>query len=427
LYGSGQPLYRVPATGGEPVALTALDQTRHETEHAFPEFLPDGRHFLFLVRRRGLSPQVVAATLDTPGTRAVIVDDATHASVVGSQVVYARAGVLYAQPFDERTLAAQGQPIALAENLATTALTQGAFSAGGERVIAFENARRESAAVSQFTWYGRTGKRLGTVGEPAPYNPNFTITRDGRRFALLQDGDVWVLDAALGTRLRVTTDPALDNDPVLSPDGLQVMFDSLRRGTFDVFVKAIGAPGPESLVIGSDQQEFIEEWSPDGRHAILVQNNDLVALSLEDRTMVRLTNDNAHQDEPRFSPDGKWLAYSSDESGVAEIYIMGFPAAGIRRLVSPAGGVQPRWSGDGRELYYLTLDGTMMSVGIDPNTASPLGAAKPLFKTGLIFIRDIWDQYDVTNDGRFVVLEPVSAPEPGAITLLLNWRSDSEK
>ncbi len=181
------------------------------------------------------------------------------------------------------------------------------------------------------------------------------------------------------------------------------MFDSLRRGTFDVFVKTIGAPAPESLVVGSDQQEFIEEWSPDGRYAILVQDNDLVALSLEDRTLVRLTNDSAHQDEPELSPAGKWLAYSSDESGSAEIYIMRFPSGGIRQLVSSAGGVQPRWSADGRELYYLTLDGTIMSVRIDSNTGSPISE----------------------NDGRFVVLEPVSAPEPGAITVLLNWRTSA--
>jgi Tol biopolymer transport system component len=426
-YGSARPLFRVPATGGQPIPFTSLDSARDETEHAFPEFLPDGRHFLFLVRRKGLAPEIVAASLDDPGMRKPVLDKATRAIVVGAHIVYARRGVLYTQPFDTKTIAVSGEAVALASDVASTALSDGIFAAS-ERGLAFENRRNESAPLSQFTWFDRAGRKLGTLGTAAEYVPNFSITRDGRRLAFLRAGDVWAFDAQLDTQLRITTDPALDNDPIWSPDGSRIMFDSPRGGTWDVFVKTVGSTAPESVVLATDRSEFVEEWSPDGRYAVLVLNSDLVALSLADGHQIPITQDDAHQDEPHFSPDGKRLAYSSNESGVPEIYVTAFPPTGVRRLVSTGIGVQPRWSADGRELYYLTLDGAIMSVRLDSKTSSPIAAARPLFQTKLTVITDIWDQYDVTNDGRFLVLEPVGPPNAGAITVIANWAvSDTQR
>jgi serine/threonine-protein kinase len=426
LYGSKYPLFRVPATGGQAVALTTLDAAKQETEHAFPEFLPDGTLFLFLVRRGGAAATVVAGSLNDPAMRKPILDNDMRVSVAGNSIVYPRGGgssggdVLYAQSFDHRTLAVTGQPLAIATDIAGTTVIR-SVSAAGDRALVFEN--RKAAEVTQFTWYDRRGKKLGTAGEPASYDPSFSMTRDGRRFAFIRDGDVWAFDVTHRTQVRLTTDPALDNDPVWSPDGSKVMFDSPRRGTFDVFVKTVGSAGPETVVLATDHPEFVEEWSPDGRYVVLVQHpeNDLIALSLADRQTIRITQDTFRQDEPRFSPNGKWLAYSSDESGSPEIYVTAFPPMGTRHLVSAGTGVQPRWAADGRELYYLVPDGTIMSAHIDPSTAMPTSSAKPLFKTKLSFVTDIWDQYDVTNDGRFIVLEPIGPPEPGGITVITNW------
>ena len=286
----------------------------------------------------------------------------------------------------------------------------------------------------QLTWRDRSGRKLGTVGEPGTVNFP-ALSRDGSRLAFRRvdptgNYDIWIAELSRSIITRFTFDMSIDSFPAWSPDGSWLAFSSNTAGIFTVKRKAAsGAGEPEALADGS----YLSEWSPDGRHLLLYEVSqtgfDVSVLPLTgERKRKTLVGSKFNETHPRLSSDGRWLAYVSDESGTHEVYVQPFdpdrPVSG-RWQVSTSGGGEPRWRGDGGELYYLSLDGKMMAVAVQAR-GGHFEAATPrqLFETPAESSSNIiWD-YDVTRDGqRFIVAEPVAGGQTRPLAVLLNWQA----
>jgi Tol biopolymer transport system component len=261
---------------------------------------------------------------------------------------------------------------------------------------------------------------------------SFDLSPDERQIAVGLTDDIWLLDVARGVLSRFTSDPGTEGDPIWSPDGRRLVFASSRNGPQNLFEKALSG-GTETLLMASDQPTYPEDWSRDGRFIVYVSpmgGRGIWILPLSnDRKPFVFLEDPFMKDEPHFSPDGRWLAYYSNESGQAEVYVQPFPGPGERVRASTDGGSQPRWRKDGSELFYLALDGRLMAVAIKDGSAMELGVPKVLFQTPITAITRSVDQYAVTADGqRFVVLAPVGGGAPQSpITVALNWTAGLEK
>ena len=444
------PLVRVPATGGAPVAVTTLDQQRR---HRFPSFLPDGRHFLFYALGTPDTAGTYLGTLDAPDTHRLTAADAAGVYWASPSVpedgwlLSVRAGTLVAQRLDLDQAALTGDPVTLADAVAVDpSASAAAVSVSASGLVAY---RSSAGSRRQLTWVDRSGLALGPLGAPGE-NDLFTpsVSPDGQRVAVTRrvqgNTDLWLLDGARTSRF--TFDAAPDRFPLWSPDGTRIAFDSNRMGPRDLYMKAADGAGVEEVLVASPQSKVASDWSADGRFLVYSSvdpqtNVDLWVLPLEgDRTPWVFLKTPFEERQGTFSPDGRWVAYSSNESGRDEIHIRPFagPAAsgasasqvGGQWQVSTAGGTYPRWRADGRELYYLAPTGAMMAapVTVTGATLAP-GAPVALFPTRVVgggTDTSLGRNYDVTRDGRFLInteLDQTAAP----ITLILNWNPEAKQ
>ena len=425
-------LATVRSTGGTASPLTRVESPR-QIGHRFPQFLPDGRTFLFFVAGSEDTQGIYVGTLDSPRTQRLTAADIAGAYLSPGWLLFMRQDTLIARHFDTTRMELTGDPITLAEHVGfETALSSGAFSVSRDGIVAY---RSGGSAPRQLTWFNRAGKPLGTLGPRddkelvAP-----SLSPDGRRVAahrtVQNNTDIWIYEPARLTRF--TFDAARDRWPIWSPDGDQVAFDSDRTGHRYFYQKRSDLAGAEVPLLELPDERVLNDWSPDGRFLLYTLVNNprtgwgiwYVPLS-GDRKPVPFVETPFLERAGQFSPDGHWVAYHSNESGPYEVYVRSFPGAGGQQQVSSAGGIQARWSSDGRELYYIAPNGALMAVPITMNgTALEPGTPVALFQTR------IWggganatqgQQYDVSRDGRFLinaVTEGVAAP----ITLLLNWK-----
>jgi Tol biopolymer transport system component len=291
----------------------------------------------------------------------------------------------------------------------------------------------------QFAWFDRFGKVLGKVGgvdNDRPANPS--TASDGRRVALertvKENTDVWILDLVRGVLSRFTSDPSIEIQPLLSPDGTHIVFTSNRNGVFDLYQKSATGAGPEELLLRTSQTKIPLDWSPDGRF-LLYRNSDpktgydIWALPLDgSRKPFPAVQTDFDETNGQFSPDGAWVAYQSNESGRVEIYIQPFQGPGGKVPISTNGGAQARWRHDGKELFYVAPDGRLMAVPIQfPSTGHALdaGAPVPLFATRLGgAMRNVYrPQYTVSADGqRFLMNTVTGEANASPITVVLNWK-----
>lgn len=377
------------------------------------------------------------ASLDAPDGRRLV--DATTAAVVATgHLLFVRQGTLVAQRFDPHTLTLAGDAVPVAEQVAVLN-SVGAVAAVG-RTIAYRTGR-DVGLSSQLTWVERTGKPLGVVGEPdldALRSPE--LSPDGKRVGVRRsvDGnlDVWLIELAPGVRTRFTFDPASDATPVWSPDGSRVVFMAVRQGADDLYQKPASSAGVEALLLATPQNKWPQDWSPDGRALLYVtldpqSGYDLWALPLGgDRQPFPVVKTGFNESNGQFSPDGRWVAYQSDESGRKEIYVQSFPGPGGKWQVSASGGEQPRWRRDGRELYYVGPDGLLMAASIAAAAGGPaleVDAPVALFATCLAPALAFKQEYAVAADGRFLLNALVGDTTPAPITLILNWRPGGTK
>lgn len=441
IFGSNTGLHRVSATGGEPVALTALDPSQQEMAHKAPYFLPDGRHYLYTIDGRG-SSAIHAGSLDSTKTTRLLVAQ-SKAMYAAGYLLFHREGTLFAQPFDANRLELTGEPVRIADRVAYTPM-QAAFAVSQNGVLVYRTGG--AVASSQFLWFDRTGKPLGSFGELGGYDPYFDLSPDGKLIAVSQresadsGGDIWLIDGARGARTRITFDSPLTTDGqrevVWSPDGLRVAFSSFKNGNRDVVVKNASGLGEETPLLDSPNREVLEDWSKDGRYVVYALDigpngtpaQDLYVLPMfGDRKPIQIVQSPFQENEAHFSFDGKWLAFGSNESGRFQTYVMSFPALDLKRQVSTNGGSQPRWRRDGKELYYLATDGKLMAVDVTAGATLDSGTPRELFDTELT-LNPLQDQYRVTPDGqRFLVLKPVTEATPTPITVVVNWTSGLRK
>jgi Tol biopolymer transport system component len=415
------PLRAVPASGGTPVPLTQIDRTRANEGHIHPAFLPGGRRLLF----RNISnndPQargIYAASLDSPATTLIlrvsgISTPRSKAFVAAGHLLFVQEDALMAVPFDATRLRVEGEPKPIAP-------TTGPFAVAGPELLAYTQ-----RPLLQLAWVDRQGRETALPFTGDFYAP--VLSHDGQRVAVGKmaeegraAGDIWVYDLARNVPTRLTTSPEHEALPVWSPDDEWVLFTSDRRGRWDQYRKRSSGVGSEELLSFGAFDGHVQSWSRDGQSLIghEVPAGDLWHLSLTDGA-TPLFKSPAREWAGQLSPRGDYLAYTSDETGQAEIYLQTFPPSTRRWRVSSAGGQWPKWRGDGRELFFTdTTTRLLMAVDITPGSPSLIGLPKPLFSKSFVDARQ-W--VDVTADGqRFIVIRALADATPGKLTLLQNW------
>jgi Tol biopolymer transport system component len=441
---NGGALMRVPAAGGTCSPLTTLDPSRGENYHSFPSFLPDGRHFLY--HRMSSAPQnagIYVGSLDakpeeqdsrqllaTPfGGRYVPPSDSAP-----GQLLFVREGTLMAQPFDAQRMELSGEAIPVAEQLGSF-LNFAYISVSANGVLVYRSGATQDF---QLTWFDRQGKALGTAGEQGQYS-GVALSADGTRAAVthVADQDLWLTDLSRGTSTRFTFGPGRARNPVWSPDGSRLIFASSREGVYDLYQKPASGAKEEEIVLKSGDNKFPLSWSRDGHFLLYLAvnrqtRNDLWVLPLDgDRKPFPFLRTEFDETQGRFSPDARWIAYMSNESGRPEVYVRPFspPSAatpaetGGKWMVSKGGGNNPVWRGDGKDLMYVAPDGKVMAVELTANTAFQPGVPKALFQPPA-FGQPA--DYDGGRD-RSLLVVPVGQSTPPPFTVVLNWMAALKK
>src|SRR5499433_2126200 len=388
-------LYRVSATGGPSAQVTSIDKSRKETGHLWPYFLPDGRHFLYLVRStQRENTGIYVGTLDSQEGKLLVNVDSSPVYVPPGFLLYVRERTLMAQRFDANKLQLSGEPFPIAEQLGFNLVTgRGFFSASETGVLVFFT---NNAPNTQLTWFDRQGKQIALVGATA-VDTGVRLAPDEKRLAVTRldpqtgSADIWLIDLARNNPSRFTFDPANETAPVWSPDGSRIVFASNREGVVNMYQRLSNGTGTDEVVLKSAQPVGPYDWSPDGKfilYGTISPNtgNDLWLLPLfGDQKPTPFIQTEFNETQGRFSPDGRWVAYSSNESGQFQVYVQSFPISGGKWQVSTTGGAQPQWRRDGKELFYLAPDRKIMSVEVNgPGSTFVPGIPKPLFDVRVI-------------------------------------------
>jgi eukaryotic-like serine/threonine-protein kinase len=425
-------LSRVSAAGGEPSPVTTLDSSSQESSHRFPQFLPDGHHFLYFARSiQRENSAIYASSLDKPQAKRIISTDTNAAYAPPGYLLFTREAALTAQTFDVASLTLTGAPFPVAEQVGRLRSTSEAyFSVSETGVLVYKSS---DAGMTQLVWFDRSGQQLGATGPPGYYLFP-TLSPDEKRVAISRDDaqagnyDIWLLDLARGIPSRFTFDPASDVYPVWSPDGSRIVFGSGRDGAWNLYQKSSSGAGSEEAISKSSERTFPSDWSSDGRFILYTQLSpttvwDLWVMPLfGDRQPISFLQTKFNETNGVFSPDGKWIAYESDDSGSSQVWVQSFPA-GSKWQVSSEGGSLPRFRRDGKELFYLAANGKLMAVEVKANTSGlEFSAPKPLFDTHST------DRYAVTADGqRFLISTPIQETASAPITVILNWTAERKK
>ena len=487
LFGSAGGIFQVSASEGEPKPVTKVNDARGETSHGAPYFLPDGKHFLFLVRSG--KPEVAGVyvgQLDSPGASSAaggperLVATNIKAEYAKGQLLFLRGRTLLAQPFDVASFKLSGEPVPVADPVGSGGVvgSRAAYSVAANGTLVFGPGG--AGQSTRLRWSDRGGKPLEALGPPGPYvDPE--LSPDSRRVAVERPdpqtgADLWLLETERDVAARFTFDPRSDNDAIWSPDGQQISFRSARSGVYDLYRKGSSGVTVEEPLLQSPTAKYPLDWSADGRYLVYGQDTagglDLWVLPLDPsyakasegspsrasasagipsragttaglpaRALASagkpfpFLQSNFNEDHAQFSPDGRWLAYTSNESGRYEVYVQSFPQAGGKWQVSTGGGIAPRWRRDGRELYYIAPDAKLMAVSIRGGStleAGLLSAAAALFQTNISgagdYVASDKQQYDVAGDGqRFLINTPVEGGASAPLTVVLNFPAALKK
>ena len=423
-----QPISRVPATGGTPVAAVKADASRKEGQVGWPEFLPDGRHFLYMaIGQKAEDSAYRIGSLDSAETKLVASAQTLVTYAPPGYLLFVRDRTLVAQPFDAKALKTTGEPVPLAEHIGSDSVGLAFFSVSRDGTLAYRTGERGDRLV----WVDRSGKEGDTVGDPGDYhNPAFSPGGDRLAFDLADPRsgktDIWVRDLKRGVSSRFTFGTDAATLPLWSPDGRRILFSAGD----DLYEKAVEGQGDAKLLLKSDETKFACDWSRDGR---LVAFSSLgketgwdiwvLPMSGEPKPVPFLKTQFAEL-MPVFSQDGRFLAYQSNESGRMEIYVQSFPGPGGKWQVSTSGGREPQWRADGRELYYRGLDQKVMAVDIQTGSGITAGSPRALFQ-GRFDSAISRNRFLPTADGkRFLTVAPLGRETMAPTTVVLNWHAE---
>jgi Tol biopolymer transport system component len=429
----GSPILKISDSGGESAPVTKLDARQ---QHQSPQFLPDGRHFLYYALGTANAGAVYVGELEGSEIKRLVAADAAAVYAPSGHLLFIRRGTLFAQDFDPLRMAMGSTAFPVAEHVAVQS-SLAALSAAGTGPIVY----RTGSTDAQLAWLDRSGKELGTVGDPDGALSSPALSPDGRRVAVLRqvggNFDIYLLETTRTGLSRFTVDAADDIFPIWSPDGTRIVFSSTRKGGLDLYVKRADGTGNDELLLETPDIKAASSWSPDGRVLLYLNADpktgfDIWALPMEgSREPFPVIQTKANERLAQFSPDGKWIAYESDESGRYEIYVQPWSGshghAGGKVPVSTTGGAQVRWQHDGRALFYIGLDDRLMTVPIRSasigQTLEP-GPPAPLFATHVGGAVQVFPRYQYLvslDDQRFLMAVERKGETVSPITLLLNW------
>ena len=436
-------ILRVPQAGGVPVSVTGPEPGQNPIR---PWFLPDGKHFLY-VNRAGDHRAIFAASLDGKERKRLVEArqaGAYAAPAPGSKaghLLFLREATLMAQPLDVERLELTGEPFPVAERVGAY-LGLPFFTVSANGVLAWRSGGPGDRYKA--VWFDRAGKAEETLGPGGIFSGGLALSPDGKRLAVAQtdqggNRDIWIVDIARGIPTRFTFDPAIDTGPHWSPDGSRVAFTSDRGSAdiFDIYQKDSSGSGTEQLLLKGGT---VDDWSPDGRLLLysvadLKAKYDLWTFALSDRKRTPYLQTPFNERQGQFSPDGRWIAYISDESGQYQVYVQSFPTgAGKFQISTGKGGAQPRWRRDGKEIFYLAPDGRLMAVDVKTAPRFEAGAPKALVDARMppSALGPVWFYYDISPDGRRFLITTAgdgaaqSAPSM-PINVVVNWQSDLKK
>ncbi len=434
-------LFRVSAMGGTPARTTKLDSGFRQISHRWPHFLPDGEHFIYLgFSNTGdrASDAIFLGSLDSTFTPRILVNSVSSAAYANGHLLFAREQTLMAQPFDTKRLQTTGDMFPVAERLYFLNLTGNAtFTVSQNGILAYQTS--EALTIPNLLWYDRMGKKTVAIDQSNIYN-DLRLSPDGKRIAFslfdgkTRSGQIWLYEKARSLFTRLTFDPGNHRLPAWSPDGSSVIFSSDRQGKFGLYRRASSGAGSEEVLLKSDLSIHASDWSRDGQYIAYYVNDpktqgDLWIMpmnSTNERKPFPFLQTEFNETRANFSPDGRWVAYQSNESGTNEIYVRPFPGPASKWQVSTSGGSRPRWRKDGKELFYHGNDNKIYAAEIKLNSSTAeVGSVVPLFHPHA-FVGGFRDGYDVSADGqRFLV--SVLEQQTGPVTVLLNWPGEIKK
>lgn len=436
---SNGSLFRVSAAGGKPTKVTTLDHAKHHATHRWPTFLPDGKHFLFMVGTTGNdnpSNEVYIGSLDSPDAKAVIAAS-SNPQYASGYLLFRRETSLMAQPFDDKRGQTTGDAVPIVEQLKfAPSLSLAAFSASMNGILVYQTGAVSD--TSRLLWFDVSGKQTGTLGQPE-LGSAIRISPDEKQTAeTMTDStgniDIWVYDNAREIKTRLTFDPSRDVLPIWFPDGKRIVFSSERfDNRFQIFVKNADGSGTEEQLLKSGDTDLASDISSDAKYLVFIRRvtggpngTDLWVMPLtgEQKPYPYLAT-HYNESYARISPDVHWLAYSSNESGRDEVYVSTFPVGGSKWQISNGGGNYPIWSKDGKQIYYRSPDNHLMVAPVTFTNASVQpGAPRELFIFNPVLT---FACIDVTRNGRFLINSATQQATSAPISFTENWPATVRK
>lgn len=415
------PLFKVSASGGTPVAFTRVDTAAGDSSHRYPQFLPDGKRFSYLIRKRNEEGnRTVLGFMDGKEKKDIVQSD-TNAVFAGEYLLFLRDRTLLAQRFDQAEEMLSGSPVPLTENVRTVPHTGYAIIQASDDALLFQTG--DALEQKQLIWLDRSGGSPSPLGDPAKYLRG-ELSPDRKRIAMRIDTSLWLIDALSGTRERLTFDDTIGIGSAWSPSGAELAFGSDAGGAYQILVQSLAGDEPARVVVPNRDRNFMmrpSSWSPDGRHLLYERENltgnttTLLVVDFETNTASTIGEVSVRFSRPQFSPDGRWIAYSDlNGSGRTTIFVASFPDTGRRWEVGS--GSEPLWSTDGKELFFTGSESILYSVEVAPKGRASFAwtAAKALFPV---------ESAPIGIDGeRFLVEREASVGLDAPLELIMNWR-----
>lgn len=430
----GDRLYRIRDDGSGLAPVTSLDSS--ESSHQWPQFLPDGRRFIYLVWSAKVEARgIYLGSLGSPERRHLVPADWGAVYALGPRgkgyLLFLRGRTLLAQSFDASGLGLEGEPSPIADEVWYDETVPGltSFSASGNGVLAY---RTGGVRTTRLVWYDREGRSLGAVGPPGAYRDP-CLSPDGKRFVVSRidsetgTQDLWIFESTRGVTSRFTFHPANEATPLWSPDGARIVFASDRERVPDLYQKISTGVAAEEALLRSKVSKYATGWSRDKPYLVYASWDaktkwDLWTLPMAGERQPSLYVQSEFDEfQAHLSTDGRFVAYTSNESGVYEVYVQPFPASGAKWQVSTSGGAQPRWGGDGRELFYLAADLKLMAVKVESSGGFDPGIPRALFQTEVTGLVDARNHYEVSSDGQRFLVSTVQEPASSSMGVVINW------